>query len=223
MDALKIVLVGDAGVGKTSITYWLLKNKQYTDNCETIGAAFSTKEISMPINKAGIDYETKIKFNIWDTAGQEKYRSIAKIYYKNTVGCLCVFDLTNRDSFLHMDRWLNDYRENSMSYESVETNFDNIIIIVANKSDYPESKWAVTRNDIKNFAAKHKCLFTFTNCITGEGVHEAFSIMAKTIIDKTGLPAYAKPYTIAIEKESNGIITNLTNRVPLIPKRGCAC
>jgi small GTP-binding protein len=138
---LKLVLIGNSGVGKTTINHTYIRG-QKCDSLEpaTIGAVFHTKTI-----QKGSDI---IKLNIWDTAGQEKYASLASLYCRDACGCLCVFDVTNKESFDHLDKWLMKFEENAL-----ET---SIIILVANKSESHESLWAVSRNQIISYAERNK-------------------------------------------------------------------
>lgn len=211
-DAYKIVLIGDAGVGKTSISNWLIHKKHDPRISTTIGAAFLIKEMTLPVkNEEGKDCEAKIKFHIWDTAGQERFRSIVKMYYRNTVGCLCVFDLTNRNSFLHLAKWIEDYR----GYV-VDTEYT--LLIVGNKADHPESRWRMTIGEINDFALENKCQCVLTNCITGSGINEAFEIIGKSIIQKHG-PPIGTEYKVNEKCSSISTIVSLARRPvsPMIP------
>ncbi|XWV25354.1 Rab family GTPase [Tupanvirus deep ocean] len=191
----KIVLIGDSGVGKSSLVYWFMYGKSTPMICPTIGAAFCTKEI--------IHRGNKIKFNIWDTAGQERFRSLVKMYYKGTYGCICVFDITNKSSFLNLDYWINDYTENC-SEENLK------IIIVANKCDYDKSEWCVDEEDIKKIADKYNCDYILTSCINGQGVIQVFYKLADLISGTT-----SNPPLMATEKDNNQIVDLTTKYSPL--------
>ena len=166
-NSFKIVLIGDSGVGKTSIVHWFLGGGRLTDTFPTIGASYAIKEILID--------EKKIRLSVWDTAGQERFRSVIKIYYRDTVGCLCTFALNDGDSFKHLNYWLGNYRDccNNSNHE---------IILVANKADIPESKWATSRKEIESFAEKQNCKLMFTNCITGEGIAQLFELLGQYIL-----------------------------------------
>ena len=88
----KVVLLGETGVGKTSIISRYVTNKFSDVLMSTTGASYATKKIE-------IDSEHKIKLQIWDTAGQEKFRSLAKIFYQNSSVAVLVYDITRRDTF----------------------------------------------------------------------------------------------------------------------------
>ena len=167
----KVVLVGEAGVGKTSLTYWFLNNKYLTQPSSTIGASFTTKSIN--INKKNI------KFSIWDTAGQERFRSIVKLYYRDAVVCICIFDVTNRNSYNCLDYWIKNYKE----YNNFNDN-NYIILVIANKCDIDKSKWMVTEKEINKFVSENKYEFFYTNCITGENINEAFEKIGQLILEK---------------------------------------
>lgn len=167
-NGYKIVMIGDSGVGKSSLVFWILHNKAIPDTWPTIGAAFNIKEITVN--------SKKIKFNIWDTAGQERFRSIAKMYYKNTIGCMCVFDITNRVSFNNLKYWISDYHENN-------NNPYCALIIVANKCDHDKSQWQVTEPELKEFANENNCNYIYTSCITGENTPQSFQKLAESIMN----------------------------------------
>src|SRR5436190_17167130 len=101
---LKIVLIGDSGVGKTTLNMNYIKGTKSLqsghsiEDGPTIGASYYCKQI----NKGG----EIIKLSIWDTAGQERYNSLASIYCRDASGCMCVFDVTNKTSFNHIDKWI---------------------------------------------------------------------------------------------------------------------
>ena len=103
----KVVLVGESGVGKTCITSYYIYEKYKDDTIPTTAATFISKIIKF-------DEKYTIKFDIWDTAGQEIYRSLAKIFYKDSSAAILVYDITNRKSFEEIKRyWHYQIKENS--------------------------------------------------------------------------------------------------------------
>lgn len=88
---LKIVLVGDSGVGKSNIISQFTKNEFNLESKTTIGVEFATKVVELD--------DRSVKVQIWDTAGQERYRSMASAYYRGAVGALMVYDITRASSF----------------------------------------------------------------------------------------------------------------------------
>ena len=118
----KVVLIGDSGVGKTSIITRFVRDEFISDEVPTIFASYSEKNIILG------DNGEKIKFHIWDTAGQEKYRSIGKIFYKDANAAVLVYDITNIKSF---DEIKNFWYDEIKKYIKENTNkFEFIFIII---------------------------------------------------------------------------------------------
>ena len=103
----KVVLIGESGVGKTSIISRYISNTFSSILTATPGASFATKTVYLQ------DFKQSIKFEIWDTAGQEKYRALAKVFYKNAAVCILVYDITRRSSFDELKNyWINEIKSN---------------------------------------------------------------------------------------------------------------
>ena len=173
----KIVLVGDSGVGKTNIMLRYL-NKEFNINTKaTVGVEFGSKNII-------IDKKV-IKGQIWDTAGQERYRAITSAYYKGAHGAFVVYDITLKESFEAVDKWINDLRSNTD--ERLE------IILIGNKSDL-EEKRQVTKEEGEEKAKEKEVTFMETSALNCDNIEKAFN----EILNKVYL-AY-KPQ----EKKSEG-------------------
>jgi small GTP-binding protein len=103
----KILLIGDGGVGKTAFRQAWFEGTFTPQYLMTIGADFASKEISL------YHYSTKKKYNIqyqiWDLAGQPRFKAVRDLYYRGAVGALCFFDITNQDSFLNLVNWIKSY------------------------------------------------------------------------------------------------------------------
>ena len=109
----KVVLIGESGVGKTSIINRYTSNTFSSVLTATPGASFTAKNVFLK------DYNQSIKFEIWDTAGQEKYRALAKVFYKNAAVCILVYDITRRKSFEELKNyWINEIKTNSSPHLS---------------------------------------------------------------------------------------------------------
>ena len=117
----KVVLVGESGVGKTCIITRFIKNEFIYDEIPTIFASYSEKILELK------NYDEQIRFHLWDTAGQEKYRSIANIFYKDSNAAILVYDITNRKSFEEIkDYWYDEVKK----YTKENTNKFNFILII---------------------------------------------------------------------------------------------
>jgi len=115
----KIIIVGDSGVGKSNMGTRYINNEFQLDTRTTVGVEFFTKNIN--INK------TNIRAHIWDTAGQEKFKAITKSYYKGAKGALVVYDITRKESFDNVDKWISDLKANGEN--------DLVITLIGNKCD----------------------------------------------------------------------------------------
>ena len=99
-----MVLLGDPAVGKTSLIERYTKNNFRKETEPTIGAHFVSKTIKLPYS------QNEIKIKIWDTAGQEKYRSITPIYFRDADAAICVYDITSRSTLDSLENWIRDVR-----------------------------------------------------------------------------------------------------------------
>ena len=154
----KIVLVGDSGVGKTNIMLRYI-NKEFNINTKaTVGVEFGSKNVI-------IDKKI-VKGQIWDTAGQERYRAITSAYYKGAHGAFVVYDITQRESFEAVDRWINDLRNNTD--ERLE------IILIGNKSDL-EDKRQVKKEEGEEKAKEKEVAFMETSALNCNNIEKAFN------------------------------------------------
>ena len=137
IESFKVVLVGESGVGKTSIITQFIDQTFQEDQQSTTGGTFSTKSVVCDNGKT-------LKFEIWDTAGQERYRSLTKMFYKDANAAVLVYDITRKDSFEEL--------QNYWSQQIKESSPPNIILaIAANKSDLI-SQEAVEEEKAREFA-----------------------------------------------------------------------
>ena len=103
----KVVLLGETSVGKTSLISRYVNNTFETNGLTTTGASYAYKAIYLK------QYNKSIKFEIWDTAGQEKFRSLAKVFYKNAAVCILVYEITRRASFEELKKyWIEEIKTN---------------------------------------------------------------------------------------------------------------
>ena len=159
-ESIKVVLVGESGVGKTSIISQFTSKKFDPHRETSLSAQFISKTVNFQ------DLGKEIKFDIWDTVGQEKYRSLAKIFYKDAKVIVFVYDITTEYSFNELKNYW---------YEETRSNTDGspILAVVGNKIDlYKEQK--VSNNDGKEFAEKIGAIFQTTSAQSDSGISTLF-------------------------------------------------
>uniref|UniRef100_A0A673ASU2 RAB2A, member RAS oncogene family n=2 Tax=Euteleostomi TaxID=117571 RepID=A0A673ASU2_9TELE len=161
------VCVCVSGVGKSCLLLQFTDKRFQPVHDLTIGVEFGARMIT-------IDGK-QIKLQIWDTAGQESFRSITRSYYRGAAGALLVYDITRRDTFNHLTTWLEDARQHS--------NSNMVIMLIGNKSDL-ESRREVKKEEGEAFAREHGLIFMETSAKTASNVEEAFINTAKEIYEK---------------------------------------
>jgi len=160
----KLILIGDSSVGKSNILSKYLKNEFDENSRATVGVEFGTKNIL--INGK------KIKIQIWDTAGEERYRSITSAYYKGAKGAFIVYDITRKTTFDNIDKWISDLKLNGDK---------NIcIIILGNKSDLIEQRQVQEKDGMKK-AEMFKTAFLETSALNGDNIAKAFDELIEQI------------------------------------------
>ena len=162
----KIVLIGDTSVGKSCLLTRFADDQFSESYVTTIGVDFRFKTMIV------CDKITKVQ--VWDTAGQERYRSITNAYYRGAEAIMIVFDVTNKDSFTHIQDWM----EEIIKY----TGKDVVIIVGANKSDLNDRN--VKKEEMEEFSKKKGIKIFECSAKTGDGVENAFKYMVETLIKK---------------------------------------
>ena len=165
IETFKIITIGDSDVGKTSIIRRYLYNMFDSDNMATIGVNFSYKVITLK-NKVNV------KIKLIDTAGQEKFKSLAKSYYKNADAALFVFALNDLDSFNHINDWVKSFKENNGA--SIP------IYLIGNKFDI-ENK-TVEQTQIDEFLKEYNTFKYYpASAASGHNIEKVFSDLAEEI------------------------------------------
>ena len=163
IESFKVVLVGESGVGKTSIITQFIDQTFQEDQQSTTGGTFSTKSVKCGNNKT-------LKFEIWDTAGQERYRSLTKMFYKDWNAAILVYDITRKDSFEQLKLyWAEQIKE---CPENI------IVVIAANKNDLIQ-KEEVDEEEARKFASDLGAIFVGTTATQVESINELFKEIAK--------------------------------------------
>jgi Ras-related protein Rab-2A len=163
----KYIIIGDTGVGKSCLLLQFADRRFRPDHDLTIGVEFGSRLVSVD----GKD----IKLQIWDTAGQESFRSITRSYYRGASGAILVYDVTRRESFTHLTSWLSDASEFG--------NPDMSVMLVGNKCDLDSRRTVSTEEGIK-FAKDHNLLFLEVSAKTGHNVDSTFEETARHIYGK---------------------------------------
>ena len=164
---VKVVLVGDSGVGKTNIMSKYLKNEFHEDSKATVGVEFGSKQFNIEGHQ--------IKAQIWDTAGQERYKAITSAYYKGAKGAFVVYDITRKQSFESVDRWINDLKAAADKKLS--------IIIIGNKCDLEDQR-QVNKEQGEEKAKNFEVAFMETSAFSGENLNQAFEKMMNEVFKK---------------------------------------
>ena len=162
----KIIVVGESGVGKSNLMLRYVNNKFGSNYEVTIGVEFGTKVLKFN--------NQTVKLNIWDTAGQESFRSIVRSYYKEATIVLLVYDITSMNSFYSLQKWLDDV--DGMTHNPY-------MMLVGNKIDLA-NKRQVSVEQGKLFALDRGMSFIETSALNGTGVDDAFFIPTSSVFKK---------------------------------------
>ncbi|XP_011308685.1 ras-related protein Rab-37 isoform X2 [Fopius arisanus] len=161
----KTILLGDSGVGKTSLLVQFDTGKFQTGNfAATVGIGFTNKVVTVG--------DTRIKLQIWDTAGQERFRSVTHAYYRDAHALLLLYDVTNKTSYDNIRAWLGEIREYAQN--------DVVIMLLGNKADCGTERM-VKKEDGKRLADEYDVPFMETSARTGANVELAFFAIAKQL------------------------------------------
>jgi small GTP-binding protein len=193
---LKLVLIGDSGVGKTNILSRYNNNEFSLATQPTVGVEFGNKIIKKE-NKS-------IKLQLWDTAGQERYKAITNAFYKGSKGAFVVYDITRKSSFLNIDNWIGELKTNGSD--------DILIILVGNKTDL-EDKREVSTDDGEKKAKQYGIAFCETSALQGKNIEHAFNILIDEIILEidNAKEKEMKNNKNNNKKKSKGIMLNTNN------------
>ncbi|KAK8866274.1 hypothetical protein M9Y10_009233 [Tritrichomonas musculus] len=195
---LKLLLLGDAGVGKTSLLNQFV-NREFTAQYKaTIGSDFSSKQL---------DIDGKfITLQIWDTAGQERFQSLGPTFYRGTDCCILVYDVTKPQSFENIKKWRNEF-----SMQLGLSNADDFaFLLLGNKSDLPEK--AVQQSAAREFAQMNgDMLFYEVSAKTADNVQTAFEAIVKRALEKAPKDDFQIPSSVV----------QLENKQD--KKSGCSC
>ena len=164
---LKFIIIGDPSVGKSNILLKYVHNKFTNEYQSTIGVEFAAKNINI---------DGKIfRIQIWDTAGQENFRSLTRSYFKNSACAIITYDITNKESFDNVEEWINEIKNQSSK--------DILLVLVGNKNDL-ENERDVSFDEGEQFAKNNNMIFYETSAKTGKNVNEIFENTVNNISKK---------------------------------------
>jgi small GTP-binding protein len=160
----RTVTIGDSSVGKTSLVNKFIRDRFDPSEKNTIGALYDvfTEEVD----------GRAVEIQIWDTAGQEQYRSLTPVYFRSAAAALLVFDLSNRQSFEHLDDWVTSFRSSSRDRA--------ILFLIGNKCDLTDTR-TIFEEEAKEWADHHSCSYIETSARSGSGISQLFKSVAATL------------------------------------------
>lgn len=162
VNLYKVILVGDASVGKTSLLQRFINNKfKFEYNC-TIGVDYNVKSLKL-------NDETTVDLQLWDTCGQERFRTITRQYYRDSNGCIIIFDLSKQESFKNLELWTEDVRNFGSS--------DIQILLVGNKSDLVDMR-EVSPEEIEKYCSLYNFNYVEISAMNGSNVRACFEQIA---------------------------------------------
>jgi small GTP-binding protein len=174
---LKLVLIGDSGVGKSNLLGQFVRHQFNSESKTTIGVEFATKMLE-------IDGKS-IKAQIWDTAGQERYRAITSSYYKGAIGAMLLYDVTSSLTFQSVPKWLRELQEHAEA--------GAIVMLIGNKIDCEDER-SVATEEGANYALEGRLLFIETSAKDATNVAEAFDQLIREIV-----AAHSESRLLAVE------------------------
>ena len=201
---VKVILIGDSAVGKTNIMSRFLRGEFLENSKATVGVEFGSKLFNIDGHN--------IKAQIWDTAGQEKYKAITGAYYKGSKGAFIVYDITRKDTFDNVDKWIHELKMTS----DPKIN----IILIGNKSDL-EDKREVLNEQGEEKARSFGCAFLETSALNGDNIDKGFEMMVSDIFKKFGDDENCDDDDVDIEKVEKGEDIILGKDKNQDAKKGC--
>ncbi|KAJ4858439.1 ras family domain-containing protein [Trichoderma breve] len=205
-SSVKLVLLGEAAVGKSSLVLRFVNNDFQENKEPTIGAAFLTQKCNLPTRT--------IKFEIWDTAGQERFASLAPMYYRNAQAALVVYDITKPTSLVKARHWVAELQRQASP--------GIVIALVGNKLDLAgESN--VSTEEAQSYAEEESLLFFETSAKTGHNVTEVFTAIANAIPETSLKSARGAGAAGTANRAGDEQRVNLSGPRDAGAKDGCAC
>jgi len=203
---VKIIIIGESGVGKTALLHKYISGKFVQDHKSTIGADFHTKDLVIE-NKT-------ITLQIWDTAGQERFQSLGNAFYRGADACILVYDITDEKTFEQIADWKQKFE----SQTSIEKPRDYPFLLLGNKSDLGAQR-RVEEQTGQGYAQKHNMFFFETSAQNGSNITKAMERIATNAAEKPTVPFFHEEVVQAAFKQTMESEVNGGNQ----EAGGCGC
>ena|SRR3990167_31068 len=164
---IRLITIGDAGVGKSCMILRFTEDKFDHQKGSTVGVEYSTKDIEIE--------DTRIRLQLWDTAGQEQFKSITRSYYRSAAGAIIVFDLTNEESFLNVKKWVEATKEDG--------NPNMSMVLCGNKADLKNDR-VVDATKAKALANEYGIEYIEVSALSNTNIQMAFNTVTYKIYNK---------------------------------------
>jgi len=175
---LKIIILGESGVGKTALLHKYVMNKFIEEHKATIGADFLTKDISIG--------DKLITLQIWDTAGQERFQSLGNAFYRGADACVLVYDLTKKETFDKIDEWKSNFLEQSGTEYPDKFPF----LLLGNKYDLSSNQRNVQMQIAKDYAQQNNMIFYETSAVNGHNIEQAIRDISDAASEMDSAPIF---------------------------------
>jgi len=206
---VKIIIIGQSGVGKTAILHQYVMDKFIQEHKATIGADFLTREINVD--------DKVVTLQIWDTAGQERFQSLGNSFYRGADACIMVYDITDKETFDEIESWKNKFMQ--------QANVDNArkypFLLLGNKSDRDGDR-KVTHHEGEQYAKNYNMEFFETSAKNGQNIEKAFNEIASIAADSDTVPFFTEELVERIQMEDENPSGNGRGYREQ-PQGGCAC
>ena len=199
--SLKILLIGDTQVGKTSLLLNYTDHIFPEEHIATIGVEYKDKFI--------IKDNYNIRLQIWDTAGQERFHSITKNIYRNANGVLFVYDITNQESFNNIKNWIKDLQNVGKDIKGV---------IIGNKIDLEKNR-IITKEDLEEIAKKYEMPFLETSVKNNININEAFELIIDELLKNKDVNQIIEQYS----RKTRSDLSISTKKTESKNKKGGCC
>uniref|UniRef100_A0A3B4WP82 small monomeric GTPase n=1 Tax=Seriola lalandi dorsalis TaxID=1841481 RepID=A0A3B4WP82_SERLL len=207
---IKLLALGDSGVGKTTFLYRYTDNKFNRKFTTTVGIDFREKRVVRTGSDGTTERNFKVHLQLWDTAGQERFRSLTTAFFRDAMGFLLMFDLTNQQSFLNVRNWMSQLQANAYC-DSPD------IVLVGTKADLRDAR-DVHARQARDLADRYGIPYFETSAVTGVEVDQAVSTLLGLVMKRMEHSTYGGP-----SPAPNGSPVTSHEVVEAPVRRRCAC